>query len=62
VVHYSRGDLIEQEAQHEKPDTKPPAQWPPEGAIEFKDIRMAYRKGLPEVLKGTYSLLPFAAT
>ncbi|EIN03766.1 ABC protein [Punctularia strigosozonata HHB-11173 SS5] len=52
VVGYSRSDLIEQEAPHEKPDVKPPPEWPTEGSIEFKDIRMSYRKGLPDVLKG----------
>lgn len=52
VVQYSRRDLIEQEAPHEIPDHKPPPEWPSEGAIEFKGIRMSYRAGLPEVLKG----------
>ncbi|TFK49597.1 ABC protein [Heliocybe sulcata] len=52
VVHYSRGDLIEQEAPHEKLDCTPPPDWPSEGAIEFRDVEMAYRKGLPLVLKG----------
>jgi ATP-binding cassette subfamily C (CFTR/MRP) protein 1 len=55
-VHYSRGDLIEQEAAHEKLDAAPPAAWPSAGAIAFKDIRMSYRKGLPEVLKGGSSV------
>ncbi|EPQ52646.1 ABC protein [Gloeophyllum trabeum ATCC 11539] len=52
VIHYSRGDLIEQEAPHEKPDCKPLSNWPSEGAIEFRDVKMSYRKGLPLVLKG----------
>ncbi|KZT29601.1 ABC protein [Neolentinus lepideus HHB14362 ss-1] len=52
VVHYSRGDLIEQEASHEKPDCMPPSNWPSEGAIEFRNVKMSYRKGLPLVLKG----------
>jgi hypothetical protein len=25
---------------------------PPEGVIEFRDVRLRYREGLPEVLKG----------
>jgi ATP-binding cassette, subfamily C (CFTR/MRP), member 1 len=52
VVHYSRGDLIAQEAPHEKPDVKLPAEWPARGAIRIKDVRMSYRKDLPDVLKG----------
>jgi ATP-binding cassette subfamily C (CFTR/MRP) protein 1 len=30
----------------------PPASWPDHGVIEFKDVRLRYREGLPEVLKG----------
>ncbi|KAI0701717.1 multidrug resistance-associated ABC transporter [Earliella scabrosa] len=30
----------------------PPPSWPDAGAIEFKDVEMAYRPGLPPVLKG----------
>ncbi|RDX54457.1 multidrug resistance-associated ABC transporter [Lentinus brumalis] len=30
----------------------PPPSWPEAGAIEFKDVEMAYRPGLPPVLKG----------
>lgn len=30
----------------------PPASWPAQGRIEFKEIEMAYREGLPLVLKG----------
>ncbi|KAH9929982.1 P-loop containing nucleoside triphosphate hydrolase protein [Fomitopsis serialis] len=52
VVEYSRGDRIEQEAPHEIKDRKPPKEWPDRGAIEFKDVVMRYRPGLPFVLKG----------
>jgi len=51
VVQYS-SDAVEQEAPHEKKDTKPPEQWPEGGGIEFKDVVMSYRVGLPPVLKG----------
>ncbi|KAF7321107.1 Multidrug resistance-associated ABC transporter protein [Mycena chlorophos] len=34
-----------------RPDD-PPASWPTQGKIEFKDVEMAYREGLPLVLKG----------
>jgi len=44
--------LIEQEAPHEKEDTKPPPEWPSDGAIDFRDVVMGYRPGLPAVLKG----------
>ncbi|KAI0646268.1 multidrug resistance-associated ABC transporter [Trametes meyenii] len=30
----------------------PPASWPESGEIEFKNVEMAYRPGLPPVLKG----------
>ena len=30
----------------------PPPSWPEAGAIEFKGVEMAYRPGLPAVLKG----------
>ena len=51
-MHYSRRDLIEQEAPHEVPETKPPADWPQRGSIEFNEVRMSYRPGLPNVLHG----------
>ncbi|KAJ7440231.1 ABC protein [Mycena latifolia] len=53
VVHYARGDVVPQEAAHEStPEHKPAAQWPAHGAVEFKEVTMAYRPGLPNVLHG----------
>lgn len=52
VVEYSRDGGLEQEKPHEIEDTKPPSEWPEHGAIEFKNIVMSYRPGLPTVLKG----------
>ncbi|KAH7909505.1 ABC protein [Hygrophoropsis aurantiaca] len=52
VVGYSHSNEIEQEAPHEIADRKPDSRWPMYGAIEFKDIKMSYRPGLPHVLKG----------
>jgi ATP-binding cassette, subfamily C (CFTR/MRP), member 1 len=52
VTHYSQGDNIAQEASHEIPDAAPPPEWPRNGAIEFNEITMRYRPGLPLVLKG----------
>ncbi|KAI0711948.1 P-loop containing nucleoside triphosphate hydrolase protein [Cerioporus squamosus] len=52
ILEYSREEHIPQEAPHEIADRKPPADWPAEGAIEFKDVAMRYRPGLPFVLKG----------
>ncbi|KAL7279088.1 hypothetical protein ACG7TL_006926 [Trametes sanguinea] len=52
IVAYSRQDQIPQEAPHEIPDHKPPPDWPSRGAIEFKEVVMRYRPGLPFVLKG----------
>lgn len=31
----------------------PPPSWPEKGAIKFNDVNLAYREGLPLVLKGT---------
>lgn len=50
VVHYSGGDIIDREAAHEIVDKKPPQEWPSRGAIDFKDIVMSYRPGLPIIL------------
>ncbi|KAJ7097441.1 ABC protein [Mycena epipterygia] len=53
VVHYARGDAVPKEAAHESdPQRKPAVEWPAHGAIEFKDVTMAYRPGLPNVLHG----------
>lgn len=30
----------------------PPASWPDQGKIEFNEVELAYREGLPLVLKG----------
>ena len=57
IVHYAEG--LEQEAPHDVPEQKPPAQWPAEGAIELKDVVLKYRPELPPVLKGlTMSVKP----
>lgn len=50
LLHYS--NELEQEAAFEVPDKKPPAQWPQAGAIEFNDVKLRYRPGLPLVLHG----------
>lgn len=52
VTHYSNGGNIAQEAPHEVPEKRPAAEWPSEGGIEFKGIKMRYRPKLPLVLKG----------
>lgn len=52
LAHYSGGSNIAQEAPHEIEDMKPPADWPTRGSVEFTDIVMRYRPGLPLVLKG----------
>ncbi|KAI0321790.1 ABC protein [Amylostereum chailletii] len=52
VVSYSRGEAVESEAPHEKPDVTLPPSWPSTGAVEFRDVVMSYRPGLPNVLKG----------
>ncbi|KAJ7678473.1 ABC protein [Mycena rosella] len=53
VVHYSRTDVIPQEAAYESaPEHKPPPDWPTRGVVEFKKVEMSYRSGLPNVLHG----------
>lgn len=48
VLHYS--ELLP-EGEFVKPDDPPPS-WPSEGMVTFSDVEMAYRPGLPLVLKG----------
>lgn len=48
ILHYSQE--IELEAPHQLPDRKP-ANWPSGGQLEFKNVEMSYRPGLPTVLK-----------
>ena len=52
MVQYSNSELTEQEAAHEISESKPHPEWPETGAIEFKDLEMRYRPGLPNVLHG----------
>ncbi|KAG1750696.1 ABC protein [Suillus lakei] len=52
LVEYVNGTTIPQEAPHEIEARKPPAKWPKHGAIEFNNVEMAYRPGLPNVLRG----------
>ncbi|KAF9268335.1 hypothetical protein L218DRAFT_954696 [Marasmius fiardii PR-910] len=57
VVYYA--EHVEQEAAHELPGDKDVGAWPKEGKVEFKDVVMNYRPGLPPVLKGiSFSIAP----
>ncbi|KAF9466027.1 multidrug resistance-associated ABC transporter [Collybia nuda] len=48
VVHYS-----ELPSEGRAPDSiRPPLSWPSNGGVVFKEVQMAYREGLPLVLKG----------
>ena len=49
VLEYTHD--LDQEAAHEIPETKPPANWPSEGKISFDHVTMGYRPELPAVLK-----------
>ncbi|AOW04564.1 Plasma membrane ATP-binding cassette (ABC) transporter, putative [Yarrowia lipolytica] len=42
---------VPSEAPSHIPDTAPPPEWPTGGGIEFQDVSMSYRPGLPLVLK-----------
>ncbi|RDX46560.1 multidrug resistance-associated ABC transporter [Lentinus brumalis] len=48
ILHYTE---LPSEGAATTPNDPPPS-WPESGAIEFKDVEMAYRPGLPPVLKG----------
>ncbi|ETW82987.1 ABC transporter [Heterobasidion irregulare TC 32-1] len=52
VVHYSEDDEVPREAAYEKTDTQAPSTWPSLGAVEFQNVVMSYRPGLPNVLRG----------
>ncbi|RMJ22071.1 ATP-dependent bile acid permease [Aspergillus sp. HF37] len=43
---------VEQEAQGVIPDSRPPSNWPSQGAVEFVDYTTRYRPDLEPVLKG----------
>ena len=47
MLHYAElppeGDYMQ--------DDDPPASWPEKGEVEFKDVELRYREGLPLVLK-----------
>lgn len=50
ITHYSTE--IEQEAPYEIPAKQPKSPWPSRGKVEFRDVVLHYRPGLPPVLKG----------
>jgi ATP-binding cassette subfamily C (CFTR/MRP) protein 1 len=55
VLHYSELPL---EGEASTPDD-PPISWPENGHISFINVKMAYREGLPFVLKGvTFQVHP----
>lgn len=50
IQHYS-SDQLSQELPHDIPNKRPPSEWPHDGQITFSNVVMAYRPGLPPVLK-----------
>lgn len=52
MVHYSEDDEVPREAAYEKTDIQAPSTWPSQGAVEFQNVVMSYRPGLPNVLRG----------
>ncbi|GAA5952785.1 hypothetical protein JCM21900_005802 [Sporobolomyces salmonicolor] len=50
VLHYAH--KLDAEAPAVIEDSRPPQDWPAQGAIKFKNVVMSYRPGLPPVLKG----------
>ena len=51
-MQYSWKDTVPQEAAHEIPSKQPFSEWPQAGAIEYRNVHMCYRPGLPNVLNG----------
>lgn len=49
LLHYATE--LEQEAAYEKPTSNLPSAWPNSGTITFDNVSMAYRPGLPNVLR-----------
>ena len=49
ILHYA--NEIEQEAPAQRPENRPPQEWPQKGEIEIDQISLRYRPGLPLVLK-----------
>ncbi|KAK7691491.1 hypothetical protein QCA50_004890 [Cerrena zonata] len=55
VLHYTE---LPSEGETSTPNDPPPS-WPDHGSIEFEDVKLSYREGLPRVLKGvTFSIKP----
>ncbi|PVG03230.1 P-loop containing nucleoside triphosphate hydrolase protein [Serendipita vermifera] len=50
ILHYA--NEIEQEPPSQRPEHKPPPEWPQRGEIQIQNISLRYRPGLPIVLKG----------
>lgn len=50
LVYYA--ETLKQEAPQRIPETKPEASWPSEGSVQFDNVWLQYRPGLPNVLKG----------
>ncbi|PBK75557.1 ABC protein [Armillaria solidipes] len=51
VVSYSKGEVVDQEAPYQMDTDKAMTQWS-HGNIQFRDVAMSYRPGLPQVLRG----------
>lgn len=55
ILHYTE---LEPEGDATTPND-PPASWPENGGIKFDNVKLAYRPGLPLVLKGvTFEIQP----
>ncbi|KAH7335823.1 ABC protein [Rhizoctonia solani] len=52
LLQYTTSGDIPQEKPYVLIDSAPPKSWPTHGAIEFRDLVMSYRPGLPPVLRG----------
>ncbi|GAB1524453.1 hypothetical protein RhiTH_007607 [Rhizoctonia solani] len=52
ILHYTSSGDIPQEKPYLVIDRAPPKTWPTHGEIEFRDLVMSYRPGLPPVLRG----------
>ena len=50
ILYYA--NHVEQEAPYDIPDHDPPREWPTTGDVVAENMVVAYRPGLPPVLKG----------
>jgi ATP-binding cassette subfamily C (CFTR/MRP) protein 1 len=54
VLWYANRSSLPQEKPHLDTNSEPAQTWPAKGCVAFQNVEMAYRPGLPTVLKGMW--------